>query len=292
LAPTIFSKKLKTIFRHAQATLCANTFGLWNHMSGGGSIRQAMRLVRGCGRGRAMPECGGSLAAFAASVFCAATAGAADLPLARVPVAPVASAPAAIYTWTGFYIGGHVGAGFGNSSWSDPLTGGTNTFSTGTGFLGGAQIGANYQWNRVLVLGVEGDFSGVGVKGRGTDSLGEAIGTDTQWTSTVAGRVGAAFDRLLIYGKGGAAFARDRNTFTDLAGNGASRAFAQTGWTAGVGLEYGISKNWSAKIEYDYLSFGAQPLSFSTVTPTSFASSAGLNIQEVKAGINFRFGGP
>ena len=261
-------------------------------MSGGSSIRQAGRLVRGRGRWRAVLVRAGRLAVFAAPFCCAATAGAADLSLARVPVAPVASAPAAIYTWTGFYIGGHVGAGFGGSSWSDPFTGGTNTFSTGTGFLGGAQIGANYQWNRVVVLGVEGDFSGVGVKGSGADSRSEALGADTQWTSTVAGRVGAAFDRLLIYGKGGAAFARDRNTFTDLAGNSASRAFAQTGWTAGVGLEYGITKNWSAKIEYDYLSFGAQPLSFSTVTPTTFASNAGLTIQEVKAGINFRFGGP
>ena len=60
----------------------------------------------------------------------------------------------------------------------------------------------------------------------------------------------------------------------------------------GAGVEWAFASNWSAKIEYDYLSFGAQPLSLSTVTPTTFASSAGLNIQEVKAGINFRFGGP
>jgi outer membrane autotransporter protein len=96
----------------------------------------------------------------------------------------------------------------------------------------------------------------------------------------------------LIYGKGGAAFARDRSTFTDLAGNGAHSAFTRTGWTAGVGLEYGITANWSAKIEYDYLSFGSQPLNFMTATPTTYASSASLNAQEIKAGINFSFGGP
>jgi outer membrane immunogenic protein len=285
-APTISGKIFKTIFRHAQATLCSDTFSFRIRMSGGG-IRPVKHFIRGWRHCAAVPAC----VLMAAVIFRTATAGAADLPKA-FPVAPVASAPAAIYAWTGFYIGGHLGAGVSRSSWSDPLTGGSDTFSSAAGFLGGGQIGANYQWNRVLVLGVEADFNWTGVKGSGADSLGDALSADTQWTSTVAGRVGAAFDRLLIYGKGGAAFARDRNSFTDLAGNSASRAFNRSGWTAGVGLEYGISKNWSAKIEYDYLSFGAQPLGFSTVTPTTFASSAGLNIQEVKAGINFRFGGP
>jgi outer membrane immunogenic protein len=232
-------------------------------------------------------------------VFAAATglavyaATAADLPVAPapVPVAPVASAPGAIFSWTGFYIGGHVGGGFDRSSWSDPFTGANNAFTSGAGFLGGAQAGANVQFNR-LVLGVEGDFSYAGLKGSGRDSLGDSISTDTNWTSTVTGRVGAAFDRLLVYGKGGVAFARDRNTFTDLAGNGASNTLMRTGWTAGVGLEYGISKNWSAKIEYDYLSFGSQPLNFTTPTTPSYATNAGLNVQEIKAGVNFRFGGP
>lgn len=237
-----------------------------------------------------MRACAGSLAVAAGVPFCCAAATAADLPVSRAPVAPVASSPAAIYTWTGFYIGGQIGAGVGRSSWSDPTTGGNNTFAGGAGFLGGGQIGANYQWN-VLVLGVEGDFNWAGLKGNGGDFLGDTIGTETQWTSTVAGRVGAAFNRLLIYGKGGAAFARDRSTFTDLAGSSATSAFTRTGWTAGVGLEYGITQNWSAKIEYDYLSFGSQPLNFTTVTPTTYASRTSLSVQEFKAGINFRFGG-
>jgi outer membrane immunogenic protein len=222
---------------------------------------------------------------------CWQAATAADLPLLRAPVAPVASAPAAIYSWTGFYIGGHVGAGFGRSSWSDPFTGRNNSFTNGAGFLGGGQVGANYQWNK-LVLGVEGDFNWDAQKGSGSDFLGDAIATDTQWTSTVAGRVGAAFNRLLLYGKGGAAFARDHSTFTDLAGNSATSAFTRTGWTAGVGLEYGITQNWSAKLEFDYLSFGFQPMNFTTATPTMYASNSSLSVQEIKAGINFHFGGP
>jgi outer membrane immunogenic protein len=232
-----------------------------------------------------------------ALVFAAGTglavcpAAAADLPVAPapVPVAPVASAPAAIFSWTGLYIGGHGGGG--RSSWSDPVSGANNIFGSGAGFVGGPQAGANLQFNR-LVLGVEGNFSYAGLKGNGRDSLGDSINANTNWTSTVTGRVGAAFERLLVYGKGGVAFARDQNTFTDLAGNGASNALMRTGWTAGAGLEYGISKNWSAKIEYDYLNFGSQALNFMTPTTPSYSTNAGLNVQEIKAGVNFRFGGP
>lgn len=223
--------------------------------------------------------------------LCLAVATAADLPLLRAPVAPVASAPAAIYSWTGLYIGGQVGAGASRSSWSDPFGGGNNAFTSGAGFLGGGLLGASYQWN-ALVLGVEADFNWTAMRGNGSDLVGDTIGTETQWTSSVAGRVGAAFNRLLVYGKGGAAFARDRSSFTDLAGNGASTAFTRTGWIAGIGLEYGITQNWSAKLEYDYLSFGSQPLNFATATPTAYASSTTVNAQEIKAGINLRFGWP
>jgi outer membrane immunogenic protein len=229
----------------------------------------------------------------AAAGLSAYKAAAADLPIAPAPVAvaPVASASAAIFSWTGLYIGGHVGGGVGRSSWSDPFTGANNVFGSGAGFLGGGQAGANLQIKR-LVLGIEGDFGYAGLKGSRTDALGQSISTNTNWTSTATGRIGAAFDRLLLYGKGGVAFARDQNSFTDLAGNSARNALTRTGWTAGIGLEYGISANWSAKVEYDYLSFGSQALNFTTPTMPSYSTNAGLNIQEIKAGLNFRFGGP
>jgi outer membrane immunogenic protein len=236
----------------------------------------------------------GGAALAAGSLICAYSASAADLPApmpTKAPVAPVAYAPAAIYNWTGFYIGGNLGAGFSGSSWSDPFTGANNTFRSGVGFLGGGQIGANYQLN-VLVLGVEGDFSWTGLKGSGADSIGDTLNTNTNWTSTVTGRVGAAFDRLLVYGKGGLALAQDQSSLTDLGGNSASTSFMRTGWTVGAGIEYGISKNWSARIEYDYLNFGSQPLNFSTPLQPAYTSNASLNVQEIKAGLNFRFGGP
>jgi outer membrane immunogenic protein len=235
----------------------------------------------------------GGLVLAACTALCIGSAAAADLPPAPkpAPVAPVAYAPE-VYNWTGFYFGGHLGGGFAGSSWSDPFTGASDTFSKG-GFLGGGQVGVNAQFN-ALVLGLEGDFSwtGLGLNGSGTDSLGDAINTKTQWTSTVTGRIGAAFDRLLVYGKGGLALADDQSSLTDLGGNTASTTFMRTGWTAGAGLEYALDSNWSARLEYDYLGFGSQPLNFTTPLVGSVTSNASLNVQEVKAGLNFRFGGP
>src|ERR1700751_1919277 len=98
------------------------------------------------------------------SLLCFFPPQAADLPPARRPaaVAPVAYAPP-VYNWSGFYVGGNLGAGFADSSWTDPFTGAHDTFNK-TGFIGGGQVGANWQIN-ALVLGIEGDFDWTGLKG-------------------------------------------------------------------------------------------------------------------------------
>jgi outer membrane immunogenic protein len=139
------------------------------------------------------------------------------------------------------------------------------------------------------VLGIEGDFDWTALKGSGTDSLGNTINTNTQWTSTVTGRIGAAFDRLLVYGKGGVAFANDQSSLNDIDGGTVSTSMTRTGWTAGVGLEYALAQNWTARIEYDYLGFGSETLNLSTPAFPAYNPSASLNVQEVKAGINFKF---
>ena len=230
---------------------------------------------------------GAALAVSTVAYVCSAQA--ADLPMrpAPMPQAPVVYAPQA-YNWTGFYIGGNIGGGFANSKWSDPFTGGTDTFSK-DGFIGGGQIGYNYQYNW-LVLGVEGDFDWTGLKGSGTDAIGDSINTKTEWTSTVTGRIGTAFDRLLVYGKGGVAFAHDHSTLTDIFGGTATANLNRTGWTAGAGLEYALDKNWTAKLEYDYLGFGSEALALPTPAFPAYASNASLNVQEVKFGINYKFG--
>ena len=235
----------------------------------------------------------GGLVLAACTAFSVCSAAAADLPPGPPPparVAPIAYAPP-VFNWTGIYFGGHLGGGYAGSSWSDPITGAGSDNFTSWGFLGGAQVGGNIQFNR-LVLGVEGDFSWTNINNKGAASGGEALNTRVPWTSTVTGRVGAAFDRLLLYGKGGLALAQDNSSLTDLAGNVSSTNLMRTGWTAGAGLEYALDGNWSAKIEYDYLGFGSKALNFDTPVLGPVTSNATLNVQEVKAGINFRFGGP
>jgi len=231
----------------------------------------------------------GGFALAAGTVVCVCSARAADLPIRPVPapVAPVAYAPP-VYNWSGFYIGGNIGGGFADSSWTDPFGGANNTFRK-DGFIGGGQIGANVQFN-ALVLGIEGDFDWTGLKGSGTDSADNTINTNTQWTSTVTGRVGGAFDRLLVYAKGGVAFANDESSLNDTSGGTASTSMTRTGWTAGAGIEYALAQNWTAKIEYDYLGFGSETLNLGTAAFPAYNPSATLNVQEVKAGINFKFG--
>jgi outer membrane immunogenic protein len=226
----------------------------------------------------------------AGTVTCMCSVQAADLPMrpAPAPVAPVAYAPP-VYNWSGFYIGGHIGGGFENSSWTDPFTGVNDTFNN-SGFLGGAQVGVNTQFNW-LVLGLEGDFSWTSaIKGTGTDSGLDSITTSPQWTSTVTGRIGAAFDRLLVYGKGGLAIADGKSTLTDPTGASSTVTLTRFGWTAGAGLEYALTDNWSVRAEYDYLGFGSKQLNFTTPLLGTVSSKADLNVQEVKAGFDYKFG--
>ena len=124
--------------------------------------------------------------------------------------APPAGALPVSYDWTGFYVGGHVGYGWADKSWTDAF--GLGTSHTADGFLGGGQVGFNYQINQ-FVLGVEGDVSWANLKGDSTQVFGlaapvtQGFNSEVDWTATLTGRLGFAFDRWLVYGKGGAAWA-------------------------------------------------------------------------------------
>jgi outer membrane immunogenic protein len=167
-----------------------------------------------------------------------------------------------VYNWSGFYVGGHIGGGFADSSWSDPFTGANNTFNK-LGFLAAVRSERTSSSTRSCSASrATSPGPGSGSRARAPIRSATPLPPTTNWTSTVTGRVGAAFDRLLVYGKGGVAFAQDQSSLTDLGANTASTTFMRTGWTAGAGLEYGLSQNWSAKIEYDYLGFGSKALNF------------------------------
>src|SRR5262249_16920266 len=110
---------------------------------------------------------------------------------------------------------------------------------------------------------------------------------------TIAGRVGWALDRLLVYGKGGIAWANDHYNWDSatallpaLAGNE-----TRWGWMIGAGVEYAFLDSWSGKIEYNYLDFGTRAPNFTSADGLTFVA---VNVRErislVKLGINYRFG--
>ncbi len=230
---------------------------------------------------------------------------AADLGPSRLPVkAPVMAAPL-VYNWTGFYIGGHIGGGWGNKDWVDCTPpAGCDPFVTAStdpsGFLGGIQAGFNYQIGQ-WVFGVEGQVSWANLEGDAAVNplwwryvAGDVAHTDVNMLATLAGRVGIAFDRTLLYVKGGVAWADEDHwmsnagvAFTNKSGD------TRTGWMVGVGVEYAFWQNWSAKIEYNFMDFGTD-----THTQTFIAGGACCDfdvdqqIHVVKFGINYRFGGP
>jgi outer membrane immunogenic protein len=217
-----------------------------------------------------------------------AVANAADLSTKQPPPAKAPAYVPANYNWTGFYAGGHLGGAFGKTSWIDPFSGFSDSPSFG-GVIGGAQVGVNYQVD-AAVFGLEGDFSGASLRGSSTDGAGFSHSTSTYWTSTVTGRLGYAFNRALLYGKGGAAFANERDTVTDPFGNSATAGTAtRTGWTAGAGVEYALDHNWSARVEYDYLGFGSQSFTVGGPVLGALPASVSMNIQRAIAGINYRF---
>jgi len=229
------------------------------------------------------------LMGFVAAATFSGAASAADVgrPVYKAPPAPMMTT----YDWTGFYVGGHVGYGWAKKDWRDSF-GLFNTSQDLDGFMGGGQVGYNYQINQ-FVFGVEGDMSWADLKGGSTvlGSLGAPLGgsfnTKVDWTATVTGRAGLAFDRWLVYGKGGVAWAHDRYSTNFYTPGFADFTDTRIGWTAGAGVEYAFAPQWSAKLEYNYMDFGRQNVSFAPGRSTDIDQQ----IHAVKFGVNYKFGG-
>ena len=205
--------------------------------------------------------------------------------------APPAGALPVAYDWTGLYIGGHIGYGWADKSWQDLIGFGTVSHKA-DGFLGGGQAGFNFQTG-MFVFGVEGDVSWADLKGGSTTGplllapLGANFNTKVDWTATLTGRVGLAFDRWLVYGKGGVAWAHDtyNTNFYTFPGS-VSLDETRVGWTVGAGVEYAIAQNWTTKLEYNYMDFGTKNVSFAPFTTTAIDQQ----IHAVKFGVNYKFG--
>jgi high affinity Mn2+ porin len=212
---------------------------------------------------------------------------AADL-RASLPVkAPVHSA---IYDWTGFYLGGHVGYGggsFGPGTNPLPLQGVFFPHSI-TGLIGGYQAGYNREFPNHVVLGIEADAS----FSSPTDAPAltpAPFNTALDYVGTMRGRVGYAFGRLMPYVTGGFAWGHSQFNLNDGAGKVmATLGQNQVGWTAGAGVEFAVSGNWSAKVEYDYIDLSRRMFDLSGFGLPDIGVD--LNIHLVKLGLNYRFG--
>ena len=188
--------------------------------------------------------------------------------------------------WTGFYVGLHVGGAFGNGSWVDTFpTTPVNSNPTGTGIEGGGQIGVNAQWDW-LVLGFETDIGGTNLRASTTNAQGDFNTMRSTWVSTVTARLGYAMGPWLLYAKGGGAFADLRNDIPPQIVSGISKL--QVGWTAGAGIEYAFTHNWSARLEYDYLDFNNASATIFPPPPNPIGN-IDWTIQRVIGGVNYRF---
>jgi high affinity Mn2+ porin len=236
----------------------------------------------------------------------ASAADAADLPLK----APKASD--AVFSWTGFYIGGHFGYADGRTDWSatDPgaaapaLAGSLDLFNTfdafkGTGsYLFGVQAGYNYMLPSHWLIGFEADASApntlAGSQTAFTPLGGSATYNDTVLDfGTARARIGYAFGQYLVYGTGGFAWSYDRLQRTQLAGGIVAAGTTETqflwrmGWAAGAGVEFPVAPNWTAKVEYLATGFGDGKKTF-PAAGQSFDSD--LSMQMLRVGVNYQLG--
>ncbi|MGQ4274783.1 outer membrane protein [Terrihabitans sp. B22-R8] len=238
------------------------------------------------------------------AIMSVGAAQAADLPvMVEAPLAPVVEAEA--FNWSGFYAGVHGGFATGDSTFNDFVSGFGDAVESPEydidGGLVGLTLGFNTQVNN-FVFGIEAEGTWADISGDGTVAgefadaclaLDDSCTTEYKALGTVTGRAGVAFDRALVFVKGGAAFGLAEYTAGAVDGGVATETFEDTriGWTVGGGLEFAFSRNVSAKIEYNYIKF-EDDVDFEFFDGFGTFTAAGEiedQLHVVKGGINFHF---
>ncbi|HET6377719.1 MAG TPA: outer membrane protein [Methylocella sp.] len=246
------------------------------------------------------------LASAGAIALSASAALAADLP-SRAPPPPYVP-PAPIFTWTGVYVGGQIGYAWASDSTNfttaDPDRPFFNASTNPNGVIGGAHVGYNLQYNQWLV-GLEGSVDGTSVSG--SNFLAPQPGFlhlvhpplsvtgKANIQGSIRGRIGVAWDRLLIYGTGGVTFAGIEDDYNLGAPFFLTSNISKTraGWTVGGGVEYAVTNNWSVRVEYRYNNWGSyndfpfptlgNGVIFSPIARHNFTQS------QVQAGFSYKF---
>jgi len=262
-----------------------------------------------------------SAAAAVSAMLGIGVASAADLPMKAMPH----PAPVPVFSWTGCYIGVHGGGGVMNDTNTEDYGGGSapGGHIHGTGGVAGGQVGCNYQMTN-WVFGVEGEGYWSGMKGTYDSSYNEYNNngslyytdfthnqTQNKSDFTIAGRMGVAFDRTLIYGKAGWAwgkfdvFDNSGTNYSNCNGscspnnlNHYSYSGTLNGPLFGLGIEYAFTQNWTAKLEYNYIMFGANSFANThcygqsgspTVCQAYGNTSLSADKQLFKFGVNYKF---
>ena len=220
--------------------------------------------------------------AYAADMYSAPAGGGSlkDVPYVAVP------------SWTGFYLGAHVGGAFSDlktDSYS-PYWGGGQWRNDADGVVGGGQLGYNYQFGGNYVLGFEADFGGIGLS-----SSQSAFGTggllsskvNSGFYTDVTGRLGYAVGPALFYAKGGWVYYDGGLGLTDQTLPASIRKEGTDGWTVGGGIEYKFAPTWSVKGEYRYFDFGDQTIT--TAPGETYKQEFKANT--VTVGLNYFVGG-
>src|SRR5262249_25608671 len=131
------------------------------------------------------------------------------------PAPPPLYAPTVVHNWTGLYVGGNLGVGWDGGSFSDAI-GNTLSLSSNPMFLGGGQVGLNYQFYNGFLIGAEADFDWISNTSNSSNTVvlqnptalptgsAASLSVNNRWLTTVVGRVGYAWDRVLFTARGAA----------------------------------------------------------------------------------------
>ncbi len=234
-----------------------------------------------------------------------ASASAADLPDTKGPPVYTPPPPPA-FSWTGFYVGGNAGYGIDHVSYPYVLVeGGTfvddRSSLTESGPALGGQVGFNYQLSGLplvgdhLVVGTEvfGEWSGINGSSTFSSVLGPAaFGTRIESYGGIIGRVGYAFDRLLVYVDGGVPYGVTKSYYSVGPYSGSSTvARFQLGRqnVVGAGLEYALTDNWSVRLDYLYTYVAAKWVEFDPAPGVSFGYLSRTSFHSLRLGFDYRF---
>ena len=183
-------------------------------------------------------------------------------------------------------------------------TGVTTVNTSSTGAVIGGEIGCDYQFSSNVVVGIEGTASGSTMRGSQIVSLHDSppdtalVQANNDFLASVTGRIGYAFDTVLIYGRGGLAVAGDKYNVSggSVAGNGTPFNFQgldnRVGYVVGGGVDWAFSRHWSVNLEYDYYQFGhGNILMTDGISGLTGVVDVKQTVQVVKVGFNFHIWG-